>query len=733
MTVAADHPVLPVPATRLFGREREIAQVLELLERDEVFLLTLIGAGGNGKTRLALAVAQAALGQFRDGVVFVSLAPIQDGALIASKIAQELGLQDWQGDALESIAWFLSERQMLLVLDNLEHVLEAASNVVAKLRSAKDLKMLTTSRAPLRLAGEHEFPISGLEPAPAKTSLDGLQNVSSVQLLLARAKAIRPDFKLDADNAFAVAEMTRKLVGSPLAIELAAARLRMFSPQVLLEMLNQPLNILSSGARDLPERQRGLRATLDWSFNLLQPAHQQLLMRLGVFCGGFSLEAAEIINGNPEVLEDVTVLVENSLVETSKDSQPARFLLLESVREYALEKLKLAGELETAQKTHVEYALSVVKKAAQLLESAEQAAYLEILGLEHDNIDQALRWCIENRFFDWAWDFISAEHYHWQIRGFLAEARSILENLLIKLSKDDLRFHEVLLLAGTFALRQGDDFAARQHVEKTLLTSNHQTTNHQLLARALMMLAEIELNTQNHEQAENLIRQSLTSLNLITVNQKTPEDNLQFFANLNLLGRILTTANKLLEARQTFELALEYVADLPPHLMALGQANFGNAERLLRNHQRSRQLLELSLVQAQNAKARPLESQALLYLGWLELDENNFSQALEHFTAGIEIARLIGAQKLVHEHQLGIAQVNRNQTASKARDTLSDLTPRELEVIKLLADGKTNKKIASELGMSGSTVHTHLRSIFSKLNVATRAAATRQALEQGLI
>ena len=402
---------LPAPTTRLIGREWAVERLTQILERDEVRLLTLVGAGGSGKSRLALYVASAIVDEFAQGVWLVALAGVSDPALVPISIIQALNVKLTPGVPLmQSLTSYLRNKQLLLVLDNFEHLGEAASVVDEILAAAPGLKVLVTSRVVLHLYGEHEFNVPPLDvPDPGiEIRTEELAQYGAIQLFVERAQAVMPDFTLTPENASCIAQICARVDGLPLALELAAARIKSLPPALLLKRLSEArLEVLTGGARNVPNRQQALRNTIDWSYNLLSPSEQMWFPRLGVFIGGWSLEAAEAMmqsvptvkNGSPifgSVLGMLEQLVDNSLlVRLPIAGEQLCFTMLETLREYMLEKLSGQGELERLRDWHAWYYMRVAEVAELGLRGPQQLVWLARLKADRDNFRAALEWSLQ--------------------------------------------------------------------------------------------------------------------------------------------------------------------------------------------------------------------------------------------------------------------------------------------------------------------------------------------------
>jgi predicted ATPase/DNA-binding CsgD family transcriptional regulator len=439
---------LSVQLTSLIGREREVAQVSALLQRPDVRLVTLTGPGGIGKTRLGLQVATELLDSFANGTYFVSLAPITDPPTVIQTIAHTLGLEHQHvrhhllTEHMEYLKAFLHNKQLLLLLDNFEQVVSAALELTELLTTCLHLKILVTSRAVLHIQGEYEFPVPPLA-LPQRTQLsenEDLSQYAAVALFLERALAVKPDLVVTQANIQAIAAICVHLDGLPLAIELAAARIKLFPPRALLQRMTHRLDILTGGVRNAPVRQQTLRNTIEWSYNLLHAGEQRLFRRLSVFSGSFTLEAVEFLCSTVSdeagfALDAVTSLIDKSLLlQIEREGEEPRLLMLETIREYGLEVLAANGEEEKAQQAHIAYFLTLAEKAGQESGGPQQAAWLDRLEREHTNLQAALHWSVAQgrakHDMTVALRLGVALRNFWLVHGPYSEGRNFLEQAL---------------------------------------------------------------------------------------------------------------------------------------------------------------------------------------------------------------------------------------------------------------------------------------------------------------
>src|ERR1700674_4170380 len=470
---------LPMSRTGFVGREKEAAAAKELLLRQNVRLVTVTGPGGIGKTRLAVEVASGLVESFPGGIYFVPLSPLSDPGLIASVIVQTMGIREAGGQSpLEILKKNLQDSlraPMLLLLDNFEHLVQAAPTVADLLAMGPNLKIMVTSRAALHVYGEHEFPVPPLALPDSRSmpSVEVLSQYPAVALFVQRAVAAKPDFELTRENAPAVIEICARLDGLPLAIELAAARVKVLSPSSMRTRLASRLQLLTGGARDLPQRQQTLRAAIDWSYDLLSAAEQKLFRRLSVFAGGCTLEGVEAVCDTKgdldlDLLDGMASMVDKSLLRQVEQAKgESRFVMLETIREYALEKLETSGEEAPTKRAHAAYCLVLAEE-----EPAEQSGteWLESFALEHDNFRAGLEWLTETGDAEWGLRLGTALFRFWEIREYLAEARDRLGRLL-KLAgaaAPTKARTRALFAAGVLAGEQGDYASA-----ETLISESH--------------------------------------------------------------------------------------------------------------------------------------------------------------------------------------------------------------------------------------------------------------------
>jgi predicted ATPase/class 3 adenylate cyclase len=508
---------LPLERSSFVGRVHEVGEVTALLER--VRLLTLTGPGGIGKTRLALKVAEGQLGRFADGVYLTDLSPITDPSLVPAAIAEALMVREEAArDILESVTDYFRDRELLLVLDNFEQVAESSTTVGRLIDAAPRLRVLATSRVPLHLSGEQEFPVPPLSlPDRLRSSdVESLAGNEAVTLFIQRAAAVRPGMQLTADNAPTVARIALKLDGIPLAIELAASRVKFLAPDAILARLGTRLSLLTTGASDLPERQRTLRGTIEWSYDLLEAEEQRLLARLGTFSGGWTLDAAEVVCGSGidrEVIDALATLVDHSMVGPGEagNGEP-RFAMLETIREFAVERLEASGEADELKRRHAEYFRSLAEEAELHLTRDDRIAWLARLEPENDNLRAALDRAEGTGDVRTGLRTAAAIWRFWQQRGQLSEGRGRLERLLAMPAAEargPVRARALGALGG-IAYWQNDYPATRSAYEEAVAIAR-EVGDPRLLASALLDLSYVPYLEGSPEDAEPILREGLAA------------------------------------------------------------------------------------------------------------------------------------------------------------------------------------------------------------------------------
>jgi predicted ATPase/serine/threonine protein kinase len=490
---------LPVQRTAFIGREQEAVMLRELLRRADARLVTITGPGGIGKTRLALQVASQIEDQFPGGVCFVALSAVCEPDLIAATIAQAAGVRETGNPSPQgSLKEYLSglDQPMLLLLDNFEHLVSAAPVVAQLLTAGPKLKVVVTSQAPLHIYGEHEFPVPPLALPDPKSipPLEVLSRLPAIALFVERAQAVKHEFALTKENAAAVTAICARLDGLPLAIELAAARIKLLSPSAMLDRLESRLNLLTGGARDLPTRQQTLRGTVDWSYGLLNPAEQTLFRRLSVFTGGCTLEAVEAVCDTRgdlglDVLDAMASMMDKSLVQhTQPQEAETRFFLLSTIREYALERLVESDDEAATRRAHAAYYLVLAEDGAE--DTIAHPEWLDRFEVEHDNFRMAIDYLIKTGDAAWGLRLGAALFRFWETREHFTEGRNAIARLLAlegAQARSKLRAH-LLFAAAVLAGGQGDYGSAQKLFEESLETCV-ELNDHRGVAVALNALA----------------------------------------------------------------------------------------------------------------------------------------------------------------------------------------------------------------------------------------------------
>lgn len=773
---------LPASLSNFIGRQQEIADVVQRLASHR--LVTLTGPGGCGKTRLAIEAAHEMLSEFEGGVWLTEFAPLADGALVPRAVAASLGVAEQPGRPLvESLVDRLRHHRTLLVLDNCEHLVAAAAQLAESLvKACPDLHILATSREPLNVSGEVVFDVPPLSlpelqpwrnPASRQEALPIYEQSEAVQLFTLRAEAASPSFTLTDENAAWAAEICRRLDGMPLAIELAAARVRTLSVRQIARFLDDRFHLLTLGNRTSPPRHQTLEATLDWSYDLLTAEEQKVLQRLSVFAGGWTLEAAEAVCVGEEVeagtvLDELSHLLDKSFVVVEKLEGEARFKMLETIREYAKGRLSEFGETSLIRKKHAE---TFLRLAQRLLRSEYlffwpvQIATVNLLEVEHDNFRAALDWCrSEAGEHEIGLRLASALGQFWQMRGYLLEGLEWLETLLsINKETSPAARAKALSHAGHLRIYAGEIERAKAVINESLVLFQ-ELDDKSGIAWQQIWLAWANLAQRDFSGVNSLARPAFA------MQQELGDD---FGASVALapLGEMEYLQGNLEQAKAIFEESLALAQEagalytVGRRLTRLGQIahvenDLGQATALIREGlmvclnsgdysgvTMAMAALASIVKQTESRKAakllgavstlREVTGTAMWYFDLIEyertlsgvrslLDEERFNQALmEGRDMSLEEAIKYALESSVQQSRITV-------TRQAAKQAFSELTAREREVAALLAGGKSNREIAEAMTVRVKTVETYVTRILNKLGFDSRVQVAVWAVEKGL-
>src|ERR671921_1626647 len=764
---------LPSALSSFVGRKKELTEVSRLLE--DTRLLTLTGAGGCGKTRLALAAADKLVEKFEEGVWMVDLAPLADPSLVPQAVASTLGVREQPGRSLtETLSDYLASKKVLLVLDNCEHLVEACAELAESLlRSCSELRVLATSREALGIAGEVAWPVPSLSLPDLRRmpNIESLSRYESARLFVERTEAVKPTFALTEENAPSVAKICYRLDGIPLAIELAAARTKVLSVEQISEKLEDCFGLLTTGNRMALPRHRTLHATMDWSHDLLPERERILFRRLSAFAGDFTLEAAESVCAGEdleryEVLDLLAHLVDKSLVMVREKGEQTRYRLLELVRQYARERLDESEDGTEVEQRHATFFMGLAEEAERKLMGPDQSRWLVSLENDHDNFRAALAWSLgEGGDAGFGVRLAAALWPFWFARGYLSEGRRWLESTITRSAPAvTLARAKALNGAGSIATFQDEYEAAKALIEEGLAL-NRELGDEEGIASSLANLCGVAMLGQRDDIPALAALEEAKALRPKITNRRT-------------VGNLLILEGRVALARGDLERAVELGEESLEMYRAARDA-YGIVMCLLH-------IAFVTLAQGDYERTAPLLREGL-QLSW-ELEHKVFIQYCVTALAGVaaskgfpvRAARLWGAGERLseisggHIVREGKSTIDYERTLTAARSRLDEaawtaawaegramsperaieyalergatpepaatpqtypagLSVREVDVLRLVAAGLTNAEVAERLFLSPRTVDWHLSSIYRKLGLHSRAEATRFAAEHGLL
>lgn len=640
---------LPESLNSFFGRTSELEALAGILADENVRLITLTGPGGTGKTRLSLEVARRVLDKFRDGVFFVQLAPIFDPELVPTTIARTIGLREGGGlPPLENLKTFLRDRTVLLILDNLEQVIESAGLLSDLLSRAPGLTILASSRIPLQVTGEQEFFLPPLDLPDPDSRLEVLENTESVQLFLDRARAIQPRFQLTPENALVIARICRRLDGLPLAIEIAAARIRMMPPAAILERLDDSLNLLTRVRRDLPDRQQTMRAAIDWSYRLLEPDARILFERLGVFAGGFTFDAAEAIcdpEDTGDLFQTLDTLLSNSLIRTMSAEAGPRFDMLQTIRDFAWEKLSVREDFQMIRGRHARYYAHKTQGTLLDLFSARANQSLDWIEMDLDNLRAALNFGVSSPdHIDLAAQIASNIFWFWYRRGHFHEGYEWMLKIIRQLTpaSPPAIAGNVLVTAGMMAMWVGE-------LEKALHHSNlglnllKQAEEPWLVGLGMLSNGIIRINRGEDTEAHSLLEEAVYIFRSIGD---------RFFEATTMvhLANAALGLGKTSEARSWLDNARPIAQEVgDPWLIAFAANNLGEVARVERNFTLATTFYEETSRQFALADAKGDQARLVHTIGYMEMHAGNHAKAEAMLRESLSLFLELGNQRGITE------------------------------------------------------------------------------------